>query len=367
MKTIPKTPHTLNVLKNATKTTILNRKKGDPGKFVFTGKTPNTGMDIQLFKYNKQECIEQKHIAPDSIGTFHNPSHQFWLNVYGLNEPEITASICMNHDIHDLVIQDILDVNQRPKFQEFENHAFLTLKSIVPSDTEMITEQISFVFGKNFLMSFQERKADFFEHLRFRLREDKGIIRERGADYLLFAMLESILDNYFKTLDQLDHDANDFNFSDVKKEVSPDALIVIEDHKKFVHYIKKSILPIKEFTLMVERGENAFIEKRHLKYFLEIKDLCLTLLDSCDMILASLESYTNLFFSIQGHRMNQVMKTLTIVATIFIPLTFIAGIYGMNFTHMPELHWKYGYAAVWLLFILSTSIMILYLKKKKWL
>lgn len=156
------------------------------------------------------------------------------------------------------------------------------------------------------------------------------------------------------------------NFTDMKKEISPNTLEIIENKKKVINFIKKSILPIKEFTQIAERLECRYIEKRHLKYFLEIKDLCLTLLDSCDILLASLESSTNLFFSMQGHKMNQIIKVLTIVSTIFIPLTFIAGIYGMNFTNMPELHWKYGYYGILLIMILLFGGMLLYFKKKKW-
>lgn len=345
---------------------ILNRKIDDPSIFTFTGDSKVEEIDIQLFRYNKEECVENKSILHDSIETFEKNGDNFWLNIYGLSNTETIASLCEKQGIHDLVIQDILDVNQRPKFLEYEDYSFLTLKSIVPSEDEMITEQISFVFGTNYLISFQERKADFFEHLRIRLRENKGILRERAADYLLYAMLESILDNYFKTLNKLDQEIEEFNFTNSKKVPSPNVLEIIENHKKFVHFIKKSILPIKEFTQVIERGECLCIEKRHIKYFLEIKDLCLTLIDSSDMILSSLESSTNLFFSMQGHQMNQVMKTLTIVATIFIPLTFVAGIYGMNFRNMPELEWKYGYFGIWMVIILIFSGMVLYFKKKKW-
>jgi magnesium transporter len=356
----------MEFLKPARFVSILNRKKEDPRKFVFTGESTMEALDIQLFKYSKDHCIEAKSLPTKDIRTFEKHTDNYWLNIHGLNESEVIASICETQGVHSLVIQDILDVNQRPKFQEFEHFSFLTLKSIVPSEGEMITEQISFVFGGNFLMSFQERKADFFEHLRIRLRDNKGILRERTADYLLYAMLESILDNYFKTLTKLDEEIGKFNFTDPKKEPSPNALQLIENQKRFVHFIKKSILPIKEFTQIVERGECKSIERRHIKYFLEIKDLCLTLIDNCDMIIASLESETNLFFSVQGHRMNQVMKTLTIVATIFIPLTFIVGIYGMNFTHMPELDWKYGYISIWLFMVLTFLGMLLYFRKKKW-
>ncbi len=345
---------------------LLNRKKNDPGRFVFTGTRTVDGLDIQLFKYNKDDCKDTYNIPVSEVETFDDNKFNYWLNIHGLSDPDSIASICRKYGIHNLVIQDILDVNQRPKFQEFDDFNFLTLKTTVPSDFEMTTEQISFVFGNNFLISFQERKADHFDHLRFRLRENKGVLRETGPDVLLYTMLESLLDNYFKTLEIIDDDVEKLNFVNSGSEPSPSVLEDIENNRKFVHFVKKNILPIKEFAVNIEREENKYIENRHIKYFLEIKDLCLTLMDRCDSILSSLESSINLFFSVQGHRMNQVMKTLTIVATVFIPLTFIAGIYGMNFSNMPELQWKYGYPAVWLVIIIALFIMIVYFKRKKW-
>ncbi len=345
---------------------LLNRKKTDPEQFLFTGARPAEKVSMQLFRYNETECREEKDLKPGDIEKFTEGRQKFWLNIYGLSDTEAIAGICRKQGIHSLVIQDILDVNQRPKFQEFEEYSFLTIKSTVPAGEEQKTEQISFVFGKNFLISFQEKVADHFEHLRHRLRENKGLLRERGPDYLLYTMLEAILDNYFKTLLQLDIEVDDIDFVNEDRDPSPALLEQIEKKKKEVHIIRKAIIPVKEFALSVEREDTPFIEKRHVKYFFEIKDLCLTLLDTCDSLLASLESLANLFFSVQSHRMNQVMKTLTIVATIFIPLTFIAGIYGMNFSHMPELGWKYGYAAVWAVFVLLFAGMIACFRKKKW-
>lgn len=356
----------MNYSRNKQKTSLLNRKKTDPSKFSFTGKNTYNDISIQLFKYTKDYIIEETEISHIKLEKFFGKEFVFWLNVHGLSNTDAVVSLCQKQNIHNLVIQDILDVNQRPKFQEFEDFSFLTLKSIVPSENEMLTEQISFVFGEKFLISFQEKKADYFEHIRERLRDNKGIISERSADYLLYSMLESILDNYFKTISKLDQEIENLDFIEKKNDFSPNILAKIEYDKKFVNFIKKSILPIKEFTLTVERGECLNIEKRHLKYFMEIKDLCLTLLDSCDMLLTSLESKTNLFFSVQGHNMNRVMKTLTIVSTIFIPLTFIAGVYGMNFLNMPELAWKYGYFAILFIMIAIFIVMILYFKTKKW-
>jgi magnesium transporter len=353
--------------KSLRKVSSLNRKKADPGKFIFTGKEIVAAMDAQLFQFKKESCIEKKNINAEKLGKFEKNGYTWWLNIYGINETETIASICQQQGIHNLVVQDILDVTQRPKFQEFESFSFLTLKSILPMERDIMTDQISFVFSENFLISFQERQANFFEHIRYRLREDKGILRERGVDYLLYTMLESILDNYFSALSKIDEETEKYNFTDAQNEPVPNVLSHIENQKKIVNFIKKSILPIKEFSLTVERGECQFFEQRHIKYFLEIKDLSLTLIDVCDMLLSSLESSTNLFFSVQGHRTNEIMKVLTIVASLFIPLTFVAGIYGMNFTHMPELHWKYGYFMIWFIFIVTIAGLLIYFKKKKWI
>jgi magnesium transporter len=320
---------------------FLNRKKTDPTSYVFTGRVLDEKTGIQLFRYNKDECSECDVEGPDRLEKFEE-GYQYWLNVHGLSRPAQIASICQKFDIHSLAIQDILDVNQRPKYQEFESFSFLTIKTTVPDKEERNTEQISFVLGLNYLISFQERKADYFEHLRYRLREKVGLLRERTPDYLLYTLLESILDNYFKTLDKLDEQTQAFDFSNPDSDPAPSVLAQIEQYKRYVQFIKKAIVPIKEFTFSIERNKSPYIQQRHMKYFLEIRDLCLTLIDQCDSILSSLESSNNLFFSVQGQRMNQVMKTLTIVSTIFIPATFVAGSYGMNFINIPELRWHYG-------------------------
>jgi magnesium transporter len=167
-------------------------------------------------------------------------------------------------------------------------------------------------------------------------------------------------------LQMLEKDISGFDLTETASDPSPLLLKTLELNRRHVNMIKRTLYPIKEFTQVIERGENMFIEKRHLKYYFELKDLCLTLIDTCEAFDADLESQINLFFSVQGNRMNQVMKTLTVVATIFIPLTFIAGVYGMNFANMPELGWRYGYAGVWLLMITCFGGMMLYFRRKRW-
>jgi magnesium transporter len=345
----------------------LNRKKSNPQNPIFTGIKYTDDFKMQLFIYNQNELHENNDFFEKDFNNFSDESKNYWLNTHAIHDVQQIKSICKKTGIHDLVIQDILDVNQRPKFQQYENYIFFSIKSLIPSDTvEIEAEQLSFVLGKNFLISFQEKKADHFEHVRHRLRENIGISRERTTDYLLYLLLESILDNYFKTIDTIEEKVESFALIDINEDPSPQLLNTIEIYKRQIHIIKKTIVPIRDFATKIEREQFNLIQQKHVKYFFEIKDICLTLLDNCDKIEARLESNINLFFSIQGHRMNQVMKTLTVVSTIFIPLTFLAGIYGMNFINMPELSWKYGYYSFWVIIGLVFIIMLLYFKRKKW-
>lgn len=345
---------------------ILNRKKHDPNVLVFTGQDTEQRSELQRFFYNAESVIEQNQLDLASLQKQDWEVPTQWLNLYGISDVDLVAKLCRQRNIDNIVIQDILDLNQRPKFQEFENYAFLTIKTTVPGATTLSVEQISFLFTETYLISFQKKRADYFEHIRHRIRESKGIIRHRGPDFLLYALLEAILDNYFKSLDHINKQVNELDLANVKADPSPAVLQEIEAHRAFVMLLKKAILPVKEFASKVERRQTNFIQEENLKYFYEIKDLCLTLLDNCDTLYTGLESSKNLFFSIQGHKMNQVMKTLTIVATIFIPLTFVAGIYGMNFTYMPELDWPYGYAAIWGVMLLIFGGMVTYFKRKGW-
>jgi magnesium transporter len=345
----------------------LNRKKHNPTNFVYTGLQYEKEIAIQLFEYNKEDHLEVSEVKLGDFNNFSNPTKQYWLNVHGIHDVESIKTICKKIGIHDLAIQDILDVNQRPKFQEYENYWFFSIKSMLPSINEkIITEQISFVLGENYLVSFQEQKNDYFEHVRHRLREKVGILHERTTDYLLYVLLEAVLDNYFKTIDDISDKVEQLNIIDINKDPSPNILSEIENYKTEVQSLTKVILPIKEFVSKINREEFRFIQEKHIKYYHELKDLCLTILDNCEKTESRLESRINLFFSVQGHRMNQVMKTLTVVSSVFIPLTFIAGIYGMNFINMPELNYKYGYFIIWIVMFVVFLLMLYYFKKKNW-
>nr|WP_321452809.1 magnesium/cobalt transporter CorA [uncultured Carboxylicivirga sp.] len=346
---------------------VLNRKKLNPAVALYTGKGNKDEISIQLFEYNTEGYTEDIEYDYQKVNEFPQDGKSHWLNVHGIHEPKVIQHICSELGIHQLALQDILDINQRPKFQEYDDYWFFSLKSILPSENNHVNlEQISFVLGSNFLVSFQEKKADHFDHIRSRIRQNMGIVRQRGTDFLLYLLLESILDNYFKTIAKIDDKVTAISITNKKVDLTPDLLEYIESFKRQIYQIKRNVAPIRDFVSMIEREEFQMIEPKHVKYYFEIKDLCLTLIDECEQINIRLESNINLFFSVQGDRMNQVMKTLTIVATFFIPLTFVAGIYGMNFSNMPELGWKYGYLGVWVLMIALTIVMIIYFKRKRW-
>ena len=230
-------------------------------------------LNIQLFKYNKNEYLEEINFSENDFNEFSDINYQHWLNTHGIHDVEKMTALCKKLNIHDLVIQDILDINQRPKFQEYENYIFFSIKSLLPSDSvEIEAEQLSFILGKNFLISFQERKADHFEHVRHRLRENIGISRERTTDYLLFLLLESILDNYFKTIDSIEDKVDNFALIDINEDPSPELLNTIEIYKRQLHFIKKTIIPIRDFSTKIERGQFSLIQQKHIKYFFEIKE-----------------------------------------------------------------------------------------------
>lgn len=346
---------------------LLNRKRINPYKFVFTGEKYADDTKLQLFSYNPDEIVEEVDLKENKFTGFAEDNKFYWLNIHGIHDIEKIQSISNKIKLHNLTIQDILDINQRPKFQNYDNYWFFSAKTVSPvTNNELELEQLSFILGKNYLVSFQEKVGDHFDHIRYRLREKVGLSRDRGSDLLLYLLFEAIFDNYLKTLETIEQKLGELIVIDINEDPSPRILKTIEHYRRKTHQIKRKIVPTKEFIAKIEREEDGFIDARHLKYYSELKDICLSIIDDCDKLLVRLDSQENMFFSVQGHRMNQVMKTLTIVATIFIPLTFIAGIYGMNFNYMPELTWKWGYFGIWGVMLLALLLMIYYFRKKRW-
>jgi len=344
-----------------------NIKLKDPDKIEFTGTQLLKESDIQIIEYSNDFHNEQKNIKFKDLYDLNKTDRIYWINIHGLHDVELVKNVCKKYGVHSLVVEDILDVAQRPKVQEIKELLSFTVKSILPSNSsELEIEHISFVLGKNFVLSFQEKVGDHFEHIRHRLREKKGQVREKGSDYLLYLLLEAITDNYNLTTDKIEEKVNEVLKTLNKAEQKQSTIVEIEKMKEDLRLMKKSMSPIKEALISIDKGLFKLIDKNELKYFFDIKDDCMMTLDNIEENLQKLDSGINLFFSMQTHKTNQIMMTLTVVSTIFIPLTFIVGVYGMNFDNLPEIHWTYGYFGVWGVMLTIVGVMLYKFKKNKW-
>jgi len=349
---------------------FIRHKQVEP-RIQFTGHKYLEDQDIQLFRYS-EEHLKETAIRNDVRTIIENLGEEqrdeiTWVNIHGLHDTETINQIANHFDIDKLVVQDIVDTNQRPKVEVHDDYIFFSVKSILPVNHQNITsEQISFILKKGVLLSFQEKKDDHFEHIRQRIRENKGIVRQNGADFLLYLLIDAIAGNCYSTLLRIENILNQLP-ARIMKDQNPEIIATLENIKHNLFTLRKSVAPLKEAIIFTEKGQNKLINPQTTPYFTDLKDQLLQITDETDLNMTRAEGTTNLFFSYQGRRMNQVMKVLTIVATIFIPLTFLAGIYGMNFEHIPELSWKWGYPAVWGIMIIAATGMLLYFRKKKWL
>jgi len=345
---------------------IKSEAKGK-SELTFIGKKKMEEVRLQLFKYNNKEYIESSGINDFEKIEKEDTSNNYWLNLHGIHDVDLMEKIGEALDLERLTIRHLIDTTQRPKVDDYDDYIVFSVKSILKNEENQLKiEQLSFVLGKNYILSFQEEKGDHFDHIRNKLREDLGLIRKRECDFLLFQLLDAILDNYFETLDLINHEV-----TLVEKETilnpKQSTLLLIEKNKKDVDKIKKSLSPFKEALTNILKDRTHFIDKKNRKYFRDLKNSCTNAIEEANATYAALESLTNIYFSSLSQKMNETMKVLTTVATIFIPLTFIAGIYGMNFENMPELKWKYGYFIIWGIMFIVLGGMIVYFKRKKWL
>jgi magnesium transporter len=344
----------------------INRRKVSPGELLHIGKKKQSEIAMQLFSYNSESLSERESLEIHEVkGIELNDSGMVhWLNLYGLHDIDVLKEIGVTFSIDNMALEDTLNTTHRPKIEEFTDHLFFTLKVLNRNNNLLDTEQISFVVGENYLVSFQEKTGDFFEHIRDRLRKKKGPAREKKAGFLFYLMVDALLDTYYQLNDEyykIYSGLNDQIFAKADKEMAHK----IEKVKREILFIKKSLAPLKEAILMLEKG-NPFIKKEDRKYFSDLRDSVLEINESFDALMQLMESTSNLYFTIISNKANDIMKVLTIIATIFIPLTFIAGIYGMNFEYMPELAWKYSYPVLWGVILLVFVGMFIFFKRKKW-
>jgi len=346
-------------------------QKTQPNHLEYTGKHKKYESEMQLFVYDDSEYAEYKDLEVSDFKDSINHKKNNWLNLHGLNEIEIIQAIGDFFKIDNFLLSDILNTTRRTKLEESTNSLFFNIKSILPTENSdnISVEQISFMLKDGVLISFQEKRSDFFTHIRERIRKHTGIVRTKKVDFLLYLLLDVIMENFYITIENVEDKVEDL-ISLSKESDDPEILVRIEKHRDNYNFLKRSIIPLRDslngIISLKEDDVCDVVEMGSYVYFSRLYQKSLDLLEQIESDMGILESASNFFFSSQAHKMNEIMKTLTIVSAIFIPLTFLAGIYGMNFENIPELKYQNGYfTLIGIMFLLVIGL-IFYFKKRKW-
>ncbi|WP_405608183.1 CorA family divalent cation transporter [Polaribacter sp. Asnod1-A03] len=315
-----------------------------------------------IIKYSEKDYEKTKFSSLSEIIFADNSNTTKWLNTYGIKFQDVYKKIIYQNKLDDFLIKLLSDEEHPNKVILLDNLFFVTTRVLITESNKLDSEQMIFIVSADFLWSIQEKTGDYFNWIRERLEGNKGIVRKKKADYLLFLLLESIIDNYQDTYEEnAELSADKLNSTHIKP--TPEFTSLVEKRKQELFNFKKATLSLRDTIVKLEKIE---IDGFNVKYFSELKEQTNNLVSNIDFELQELESKINLIFSIQGHRLNEVMKTLTILSVVFIPLTFLAGIYGMNFENIPELKLKYGYFILLGIMVLVTIISVWYFKRKKW-
>jgi magnesium transporter len=339
-----------------------------PGTLVSLGEEKAEKIGISLIDYDEANFEEKEIKGVEECFPFKNKPTVTWINIDGIHDIEIIEKIGKHFDLHPLTLENILNTEQRPKIEDFDDYIFIALKMLYHDEKEgeIQTEQVSLILGSNFVISFQEREGDVFNPVRERIRTGKGRIRKMGADYLAYALIDTIVDNYFIIPEKLGERIESIE-EELVANPTPETLQAIHTLKRKLIFLRKSLWPLREVISGLQRTESTLIHESTDIYLRDVYDHTIQVIDTIETSRDILSGMLDIYLSSISNRMNQVMKVLTIIATIFIPLTFIAGIYGMNFVYMPELGSPWGYPVVLLVMAGIGILMLVYFKRKKWL
>lgn len=338
-----------------------------PGKLIHKGERHVDQVQIHILDYDADQLETKQTQNPEECFSFREKATVTWINIIGLHDINVIEKIGTHFGIHPLVLEDVLNTDQRPKVEEYEDHIFAVLKMIYYDNTSKIihSEQLSIVFGKNYVITFQERPGDIFNPIRARLNKS-GKLRKSKSDFLAYALLDAVVDNYFIVMESIGEKIEDIEEA-LAFNLDSKQLHVMHSMKRELIFMRKGIWPIREVINGIARSESRLIKRETKLYLRDVYDHTIQVIDTLETFRDMLSGIHDLYLSNQSNRMNEIMKVLTIFAAIFIPLTLVAGIYGMNFEHIPELTWKYGYAYSLILMGLISVILLGYFKKKKWI
>jgi len=339
-----------------------------PGTLVHIGEKRAEAVRVTYMDYDEQHFQEKQGIAVEECFPFKDTPTTTWINVDGIDEIAIIEKIGKAYDLHPLVLEDVATAGQRPRFDNYERHAYIVLNmlSYNPAGRVVDSEQVSIVLGANFVISFQERVGDIFDPIRERIRQAKGKIRKMSADYLAYSLIDAIVDSYFAILEKVGERIEDLE-DELIDNATDQTLRKIHSLKREMMFLRRSVWPLRELISGMQRDESSLISSQTHLYLRDVYDHTIQVIDTIEGFRDMAAGMLEIYLSSVSNRMNAVMKVLTIIATVFIPLTFIVGIYGMNFRDMPELEWRYGYPTVLLLMLAIVVAMLVYFRRKKWL
>jgi magnesium transporter len=337
-----------------------------PGTLVTVGKDRTEDVKISVIDYDETHVEERQIQRIEDVFPFKDSPTVTWINVDGIHNTDIIEKIGSHFGIHPLVLEDIVNTGQRPKMEDFGDYMYVVLKMLYLEKDEIRAEQVSLVLGPNFVISFQEMPGDVFSPVRERLRGTKWRIRKLGADYLTYALTDTIVDNYFVILENFGERIECLE-EDLIERPAPDTLQAIHTLKRELIFLRKSVWPLRELVSGMERAESNLITDMMPMYLRDVYDHTIQVMDTVESYRDMVSGMLDTYLSSISNRMNEVMKVLTIIATIFIPITFIAGIYGMNFQNMPELSWPWAYFGALGIMGCISLVMIVYFRRKGWL
>ncbi len=354
---------TARFLKNKSKNSGLA-----PGTPVFIGNHASQEILIRLIDFDQNNLKEETLEDLKNIAGYKKTSTVTWLNVDGLHDISFMKNLGDIFGLHPLLQEDIVNTGQRPKYEEYDNCLSIVLKMLFWDEQKemIIGEQLSIIVTENVLITFQERKGDVFEPVRERIRKQKGRIRASGVDYLAYTLLDTVVDNYLYLIARLGEKIEDME-TEILDNPGTDTLDKINDYKREISFLRKSIRPVKEMIMKLARSDSDFISEDLTPFLKDLEDLIVQASEAIDTYSDILSDHLNIYHMSISNRMNDIMKVLTIFAAIFIPLTFVAGIYGTNFEYLPELHFKYSYFVFWGVMITIAITMLFFVKRKNWI
>jgi magnesium transporter len=339
-----------------------------PGELIHLGKQRIESTQIHLVDFTEDKLVEQKLENLDTCLPYLHEKSVTWVNINGLHDQQVIQKLGELFEIHNILLEDMLNTGQRPKVAETDKLLIVILKILdFDEQTQKLhADQISFILDDSWLITLQEKEGTHFEAIRDRIRKSNGRVRRKGADYLTYLLLDSIVDNYLINIEAL---GDMIEKSEARIFISKPKEQLIQQiykHKTEINFLRKNIRPVKEIVHHLIENESGFIAEDNLKYFRDLDDLVTQATETIEIYQAMLNDQMNIYHANMGSKANEIMKVLTIFSAFFIPLTFVAGVYGMNFDNFPELHFKYGYLYFWILMVVITLGLVVYFRKRKW-